>query len=79
MLKTKEERGKENELKNSFYLYNGLGYVWVGVQHFVDTSFFKIMPPSFPCKNLYMLVILKYYLDAELFVKNTLLYEQYCY
>ena len=36
-------------LKTLFIYLMGIGYVWVGFQHFIDTSFFlKIMPPSFP-------------------------------
>ena len=37
------------KLKTLFIYLMGIGYVWVGFQHFIDTSFFlKIMPPSFP-------------------------------
>ena len=35
--------------KTLFIYIMGIGYVWVGFKHFIDTSFFlKIMPPSFP-------------------------------
>jgi uncharacterized membrane protein len=36
-------------LKNLLICIMGLGYIWVGISHFYNTSFFlKIMPPSFP-------------------------------
>ena len=73
MLKTKRRKSKENELKNSFYLYNGVRICLGGSSTFCRYFiFFKNYAQVFPCiKNPYMLVgFWKYYLDAESLLKK---------
>jgi uncharacterized membrane protein len=52
----------------------GIGYVWVGFQHFIDTSFFlKIMPPSFPFhkESVYISGVLEILFGSGIIIKKT--------
>ena len=60
-------------LKTLFIYIIGVGYIWVGVQHFVDTSFFlKIMPPSFPLhkESVYVSGILEVLFGCGIILKK---------
>tara|TARA_B100000780_G_C21105897_1_gene446559 strand:- start:153 stop:524 length:372 start_codon:yes stop_codon:yes gene_type:complete len=62
------------KLKTLFIYVMGIGYVWVGLKHFIDTSFFlKIMPPSFPWhkESVYISGFLEILFGAGIIVKRT--------
>lgn len=67
-------------LKTLFIYIMGVGYIWVGVQHFVDTSFFlKIMPPSFPLhkESVYVSGILEVLFGCGIIFKKTRFYSSW--
>jgi uncharacterized membrane protein len=58
----------------------GIGYIWVGVQHFIDTSFFlKIMPPSFPFhkESVYVSGVLEILFGSGVIIKKTRFYSSW--
>jgi uncharacterized membrane protein len=58
----------------------GIGYIWVGVQHFIDTSFFlKIMPPSFPFhkESVYVSGVLEILFGSGIIIKKTRFYASW--
>ena len=68
------------ELKTLFIYIMGMGYIWVGFQHFIDTSFFiKIMPPSFPfhTESVYISGILEILFGSGIIIKKTRLYASW--
>ena len=69
------------KLKTLLIYLMGLGYIWVGFQHFIDTSFFiKIMPPSFPfhTESVYISGILEILFGSGIIIKKTRhIYIQY--
>ena len=67
-------------LKTLFIYIMGLGYIWVGFQHFVDTSFFlKIMPPSFPLhkESVYVSGVLEILFGCGIIIKKTRFYASW--
>jgi uncharacterized membrane protein len=67
-------------LKTLFIYIMGLGYIWVGVQHFVDTSFFlKIMPPSFPLhkESVYVSGVMEILFGCGIIFKKTRFYSSW--
>ena len=67
-------------LKTLFIYIMGVGYIWVGVQHFVDTSFFlKIMPPSFPLhkESVYVSGVLEILFGCGIIIKKTRIYASW--
>jgi uncharacterized membrane protein len=68
------------KLKTLLIYLMGLGYIWVGFQHFIDTSFFiKIMPPSFPfhTESVYISGILEILFGSGIIIKKTRLYASW--
>ena len=68
------------KLKTLLIYLMGLGYIWVGFQHFIDTSFFiKIMPPSFPfhTESVYISGILVILFGSGIIIKKTRLYASW--
>ena len=68
------------KLKTLLIYLMGLGYIWVGFQHFIDTSFFiKIMPPSFPfhTESVYISSILEILFGSGIIIKKTRLYASW--
>ena len=62
------------KFKTLFIYLMGIGYIWVGVQHFIDTSFFlKIMPPSFPFhkESVYVSGVLEILFGSGVIIKKT--------
>ena len=67
-------------LKTLFIYLMGIGYVWVGFQHFIDTSFFlKIMPPSFPLhkESVYVSGVLEILFGIGIIFKKTRFYASW--
>ena len=65
------------KLKTLFIYVMGIGYVWVGFQHFIDTSFFlKIMPPSFHFhkESVYVSGVLEILFGSGIIFKKTRFY-----
>ena len=65
------------KFKTLFIYLMGIGYIWVGVQHFIDTSFFlKIMPPSFPFhkESVYVSGVLEILFGSGIIIKKTRFY-----
>ena len=61
--------------KTLFIYTMGIGYIWVGFQHFTDTSFFlKIMPPSFPLhkESVYVSGVLEILFGSGIIIKKTI-------
>ena len=57
-----------------------MGYIWVGLKHFMDTSFFlKIMPPSFPLhkESVYVSGALEILFGIGIIIKKTRLYASW--
>ena len=68
------------KLKTLFIYLMGIGYVWVGFQHFIDTSFFlKIMPPSFPLhkESVYVSGVLEILFGIGIIFKKTRFYASW--
>lgn len=68
------------KLKTLLIYLMGLGYIWVGLQHFIDTSFFlKIMPPSFPLhkESVYISGVLEILFGSGIIIKKTRLYASW--
>ena len=68
------------ELKTLFIYIMGMGYIWVGFQHFIDTSFFlKIMPPSFPLhkESVHVSGILEILFGSGIIIKKTRFYASW--
>ena len=68
------------ELKTLFIYIMGMGYIWVGFQHFIDTSFFlKIMPPSFPLhkESVYVSGALEILFGSGIIIKKTRFYASW--
>jgi uncharacterized membrane protein len=68
------------ELKTLFIYIMGMGYIWVGFQHFIDTSFFlKIMPPSFPLhkESVYVSGALEILFGSGIIFKKTRFYASW--
>ena len=62
------------KLKALFIYIMGFGYIWVGIQHFRDTTLFlKIMPPSFPwhLESVYISGILEILFGSGIIIKRT--------
>ena len=68
------------KFKTLFIYVMGIGYIWVGVQHFIDTSFFlKIMPPSFPFhkESVYVSGVLEILFGSGVIIKKTRFYSSW--
>lgn len=68
------------KLKTILIYIMGIGYIWVGVKHFIDTSFFiKIMPPSFPFhkESVYVSGFLEILFGIGIIIKKTRLYASW--
>ena len=68
------------KLKTLLIYLMGLGYIWVGLQHFIDTSFFlKIMPPSFPLhkESVYVSGVLEIIFGSGIIIKKTRFYASW--
>ena len=68
------------KFKTLFIYVMGIGYIWVGVQHFIDTSFFlKIMPPSFPLhkESVYVSGVLEILFGSVIIIKKTRFYASW--
>ena len=68
------------KFKTLFIYVMGIGYIWVGVQHFIDTSFFlKIMPPSFPLhkESVYVSGVLEILFGSGIIIKKTRFYASW--
>ena len=68
------------KFKTLFIYLMGIGYIWVGVQHFIDTSFFlKIMPPSFPFhkESVYVSGVLEILFGSGIIIKKTRFYASW--
>ena len=68
------------KFKTLFIYLMGIGYIWVGVQHFIDTSFFlKIMPPSFPFhkESVYVSGVLELLFGSGIIIKKTRFYASW--
>ena len=68
------------KFKTLFIYLMGIGYIWVGVQHFIDTSFFlKIMPPSFPFhkESVYVSGVLEIIFGSGIIIKKTRFYASW--
>ena len=68
------------KFKTLFIYLMGIGYIWVGVQHFTDTSFFlKIMPPSFPFhkESVYVSGVLEIIFGSGIIIKKTRFYASW--
>ena len=68
------------KFKTLFIYLMGIGYIWVGVQHFIDTSFFlKIMPPSFPLhkESVYVSGVLEIQFGSGIIIKKTRFYASW--
>ena len=68
------------KLKTILIYIMGIGYLWVGVKHFIDTSFFiKIMPPSFPFhkESVYVSGFLEILFGIGIIIKKTRLYASW--
>ena len=68
------------KLKTLFIYIMGIGYVWVGFQHFIDTSFFlNIMPPSFPFhkESVYISGVLEILFGSGIIIKKTRFYASW--
>ena len=68
------------KFKTLFIYLMGIGYIWVGVQHFIDTSFFlKIMPPSFPFhkESVYVSGVLEILFGSGVIIKKTRFYSSW--
>ena len=68
------------KLKTLFLYIMGIGYVWVGFQHFIDTSFFlNIMPPSFPFhkESVYISGVLEILFGSGIIIKKTRFYASW--
>ena len=66
--------------KTLFIYIMGIGYIWVGFQHFTDTSFFlKIMPPSFPLhkESVYVSGVLEILFGSGIIIKKTRFYASW--
>ena len=66
--------------KTLFIYIMGIGYIWVGFQHFTDTSFFlKIMPPSFPLhkESVYVSGVLEIIFGSGIIIKKTRFYASW--
>ena len=66
--------------KTLFIYIIGIGYIWVGFQHFTDTSFFlKIMPPSFPLhkESVYVSGVLEILFGSGIIIKKTRFYASW--
>ena len=66
--------------KTLFIYIMGIGYIWVGFQHFIDTSFFlKIMPPSFPLhkESVYVSGVLEILFGSGIIIKKTRFYASW--
>ena len=66
--------------KTLFIYTMGIGYIWVGFQHFIDTSFFlKIMPPSFPLhkESVYVSGVLEIIFGSGIIIKKTRFYASW--
>ena len=67
-------------LKTLLIFIMGMGYIWVGFQHFIDTSFFlKIMPPSFPLhkESVYVSGVLEILFGIGIIFKKTRFYASW--
>jgi uncharacterized membrane protein len=68
------------KLKTLFIYIMGIGYIWVGLKHFIDTSFFlKIMPPSFPLHKelVYVSGALEILFGSGIIIKKTRFYASW--
>ena len=68
------------KFKTLFIYTMGIGYIWVGFQHFIDTSFFlKIMPPSFPLhkESVYVSGVLEILFGSGIIIKKTRFYASW--
>ena len=68
------------KLKALFIYLMGIGYIWIGFQHFIDTSFFlKIMPPSFPFhkESVYVSGVLEILFGSGIIIKKTRFYASW--
>ena len=68
------------KFKTLFIYTMGIGYIWVGFQHFLDTSFFlKIMPPSFPLhkESVYVSGVLEILFGSGIIIKKTRFYASW--
>ena len=68
------------KFKPLFIYLMGIGYIWVGVQHFIDTSFFlKIMPPGFPFhkESVYVSGVLEILFGSGIIIKKTRFYASW--
>jgi len=66
--------------KTLFIYTMGIGYIWVGFQHFIDTSFFlRIMPPSFPLhkESVYVSGVLEILFGSGIIIKKTRFYASW--
>ena len=66
--------------KTLFIYTMGIGYIWVGFQHFIDTSIFlKIMPPSFPLhkESVYVSGVLEILFGSGIIIKKTRFYASW--
>jgi|TARA_Y100000385_G_C12542626_1_gene404452 uncharacterized membrane protein len=67
-------------IKTIFIYMMGMGYIWIGFKHFIDTSFFlKIMPPSFPLhkESVYVSGFLEILFGIGIIVKKTRFYSSW--
>ena len=68
------------KFKPLFIYLMGIGYIWIGFQHFIDTSFFlKIMPPSFPFhkESVYVSGVLEILFGSGIIIKKTRFYASW--
>ena len=68
------------KLKSLLIYIMGIGYIWIGFQHFIDTSFFlKIMPPSFPLhkESVHVSGVLEILFGIGIIIKKTRLYASW--
>ena len=68
------------KLKSLLIYIMGIGYIWIGFQHFIDTSFFlKIMPPSFPLhkESVYISGVLEILFGSGIIFKKTRFYASW--
>ena len=68
------------KLKPLLICIMGIGYIWIGLKHFIDTSFFlKIMPPSFPLhkESVYVSGVLEILFGSGIIIKKTRFYASW--
>ena len=68
------------KLKSLLIYIMGIGYIWIGFRHFIDTSFFlKIMPPSFPLhkESVHVSGVLEILFGIGIIIKKTRLYASW--